>query len=153
MEKTPELDSIDEANDNQRAGGAGATDDVEQEGEDEDSDDLFVEQYYQDRPEYPWRDPEVLKSYVVDGYTVPEIADRLFVSESTIRDWLDHHDLPTPKRVKYSELRDQEWLREQYVEKKKTQSEIASELGCNQTTVGDWLRRHGIETRGPGGEF
>jgi 5-methylcytosine-specific restriction endonuclease McrA len=43
--------------------------------------------------------------------------------------------------------RDEEWLREQYVEERRTTVDIAEECGCDDTTVGDWLKRHGIETR------
>lgn len=38
-------------------------------------------------------------------------------------------------------------LREQYVEKQKTQQEIADEWGVGRNTVYRWLKRHGIERR------
>lgn len=43
--------------------------------------------------------------------------------------------------------RDEEWLREQYVENGLTQQEMADEVGCGQHTISRWLRRHGIDTR------
>lgn len=46
--------------------------------------------------------------------------------------------------------RDEEWLRDQYVNKLKTSEEIAAELGVGQTTISEWLDRHGIETRSTG---
>jgi len=44
--------------------------------------------------------------------------------------------------------RDEEWLREQYVEKEKTTRDIASECCCVSSTVSRWLEEHGIEGRG-----
>ena len=46
--------------------------------------------------------------------------------------------------------RDEEWLREQYVERERTTTDIADELGCGAKTVQRWLKKHGIETRKPG---
>ena len=43
--------------------------------------------------------------------------------------------------------RDEDTLRRLYVREGKSMGEIARGLGCSTTTVGDWLRRHGIETR------
>lgn len=43
--------------------------------------------------------------------------------------------------------RDEDWLREQYVERGLTQQEIADKAGCGQHTISRWLRRHNIDTR------
>ena len=43
--------------------------------------------------------------------------------------------------------RDEEWLREQYVERERTTTDIADELGCSASTVQLWLKKHGIGTR------
>lgn len=40
---------------------------------------------------------------------------------------------------------DEETLRELYVDKDMTATAVSDELGCNKTTVGNWLDRHGIE--------
>lgn len=50
----------------------------------------------------------------------------------------------------YPELRDEAWLRKRYIEDRMTRQQIASELGCGDTTVLTYLKRHGI-TRRPGG--
>jgi len=42
---------------------------------------------------------------------------------------------------------DREWLYEQYVEKDKTQTEIAEECGVIQHTISRYIRKYGIETR------
>lgn len=43
--------------------------------------------------------------------------------------------------------RDEEIMRELYVEKQLSITQTAEELGCGATTVRDWLENHGIETR------
>lgn len=43
--------------------------------------------------------------------------------------------------------RDEEWLREQYVEEWRSTTDIADECGCDSSTVLKWLNRHSIETR------
>lgn len=43
--------------------------------------------------------------------------------------------------------RDKKWLKDQYVNKKRFQYEIAEETGVAQTTISSWLRRFDIETR------
>lgn len=46
-----------------------------------------------DRPNFPHRDPEVLKSYLDDGYTYRQIADELRVHPSTIGEWVREQGL------------------------------------------------------------
>jgi hypothetical protein len=41
--------------------------------------------------------------------------------------------------------RDEEWLREQYIEKEKTMQEIADECGCCRLTISRWIRVNGME--------
>jgi len=41
--------------------------------------------------------------------------------------------------------RDEQWLREKYIHQSKSMREIGEEIGCDRTTVGRWLKRHGIE--------
>lgn len=43
--------------------------------------------------------------------------------------------------------RDEQLMREMYVDEEMSMNEIADELGCAQSTVRNWLNRHGIETR------
>jgi len=43
--------------------------------------------------------------------------------------------------------RDEEKLRELYCDKKLSQAEMGERWGCEQSTVGEWMDRHGIETR------
>lgn len=41
--------------------------------------------------------------------------------------------------------RDEEWLREQYIEKGKTMQKISDECGCSRMTISRWIRINGME--------
>jgi hypothetical protein len=45
------------------------------------------------------------------------------------------------------QYRNAEWLEAQYIEKDRTQAEIANICGCCQSTVGDWLDKFDIEKK------
>lgn len=47
-------------------------------------------------------------------------------------------------------LRDAEWLRQQYVNLKKTTMAIAKEIGASNHVVATWIHKHGIEMRPTG---
>lgn len=42
---------------------------------------------------------------------------------------------------------DKEWLKREYVDERKTTTEIAEQCGVTGTTISDWLHRHDIGTR------
>ena len=42
---------------------------------------------------------------------------------------------------------DEEWLRREYVDKRRSTPDIGKECGVTATTISDWLKRHGIKTR------
>ncbi|ABB77934.1 hypothetical protein [environmental halophage 1 AAJ-2005] len=46
--------------------------------------------------------------------------------------------------------RDKLWLRNEYIDKKRSTTEIAAELNISPPTVSRWLHRHEIESRGRG---
>lgn len=80
-----------------------------------------------------------------------EIADEIGVCESTVKTYLDRHGIqrrqtPGSATGDTEPLRDAEWLRDQYINKEKTQTQIASELDIHSTTVSNWMALHGIET-------
>lgn len=50
-------------------------------------------------------------------------------------------------RVKFPLLQDVEWLREQYVDRKRTTYDIAAEVGCSDSSVYMAMRKHGVEAR------
>jgi len=47
--------------------------------------------------------------------------------------------------------RDAEWLEEQYHDNELSTYDIADKCGVCETTVSNWMKKHGIERRGPGG--
>jgi transposase len=101
------------------------------------------------------RDEEWLRDqYKNQQKSMSEIADILGVDSSTVDRWMKKHGIETRS---YSEaastdgnirkLRDEEWLREQYENREKSQVEIADELDVDESTVIRWMKKHGIETR------
>lgn len=104
-----------------------------------------------------YQTPELLKNadwlqtqYWGKKRSMGEIAAEVGCSRNAVSNALDRHGIekreninPQARKV----LSDAETLRELYVEEHKSQSDIADELGCSQTTVGEWLHRHNIETR------
>jgi predicted transcriptional regulator len=86
-----------------------------------------------------------------------EIADELDCSLSAVSLWMRDYGI---ERRSYSEAhsdkyadapwRDKERLRVMYSEKKMSQTEIAEELDCTRTTIGNWLDEFGIEIRKQG---
>lgn len=80
---------------------------------------------------------------------VGDIAEELGVSSPTISRRLSEHGIE-----KYdgqipldSPLRDGDWLREEYVEKRRTSGEIAEECDVSKPTVYRWLRKAEIDIR------
>ena len=93
------------------------------------------------------------EQYVGRERSTADIADELGCGSSSVRKWLHKHDIETRegrRAAPDARLKDADWLREQYVERGRTQADIADECGCVQGTVSRWLHRHDIETRGCG---
>jgi len=63
----------------------------------------------------------------------------------------EHASLHRQQEVSDTRYRDAEWLHKQYHEKELTQKEIADKCGVHDTTVGNWMQKHGIEKREPNG--
>ena len=76
------------------------------------------------------------------GAETPTDALGVDPSMSTSNGDTQESDASEPK------YRDEEWLREQYKDKKRSTYEIAEECGCWPSTVSKWLKRYGVETRG-----
>lgn len=100
----------------------------------------------------PWRDEETLRYYYIKKELAgTAIADKVGCSTGNLYKWLNRCsfdvDRTGPKAENDDLLRDADWLREQYVKEDKSQRQIAEEINRDQWNVGQWLRRHGIETR------
>lgn len=92
--------------------------------------------------------------YVENRRSMDDIADELDVDSSTVESWLDRYGVLTRSysEARLSEqaverLQDETWLREQYIEKRRSLPDIADEIGITPKGLFNWLDRHGIETR------
>lgn len=47
----------------------------------------------------------------------------------------------------YQSFRDRDWLQCEYVEKGRTQADIAAQFGVTENAIWFWIKRHGIKTR------
>ena len=88
--------------------------------------------------------------------TLRQIADKAGVSQKTITNWMDKHEI---ERRGISEartdgdvepLKNEEWLRKQYYEQEKSADKIADERDVHKTTVIAWMKKHDIERRSSG---
>lgn len=95
----------------------------------------------------PWRNEEELAGAIESGLTNKEIANRWDCHRKTIANWVKKHELTEGRRAANPKLKDEDYLRREYVEKERTVSEIGENLGCGDSTVSRWLNRHGVKTR------
>ncbi len=92
------------------------------------------------------------KQYCENGLGQREIAELADVSKQAVSTWMNKHGIDRRSTGRQADgdtepLKDEEWLREQYCDKEKTTYEIADKLGVSAVTVGNWMRRHEIESR------
>lgn len=101
-------------------------------------------------------DPEWLKyQYHVLGKTQKEMGEVVGKHRTTIRYQMKKYDITTRDRSEASvvgygtpgKLRDEGWLREQYVEKEVSPAEIAEKVDVSPRTVYNALEREGVEIR------
>lgn len=111
------------------------------------------------RPHYgvgekPYHDEDTLRElYWGENMTTVEIGHKFGCSGQTIHKWMGKCNIPTRKGGEPTEKKpwhDEERLRRMYCDGRMSQHDIAVELGCCQSTVGDWLKKFGIESRGRG---
>lgn len=101
--------------------------------------------------EKPWRDKSLVKRLYIDkGLSVMDVSDRFGCSPATVSRWLDRHNIDAREQKTYPKLRDESYLRSQYIDLQRSVYEIASEIGCSDVTVSNWLEKHGIEARDRG---
>jgi len=105
--------------------------------------------------ERKYRDEDWLREqYVEKRLTLREVAEKCDCVKTTIRNWLQKHDIETDYTAHQApdkRLTDTKWLQRQYIGEKRSANEIAEECGCHQQTVLRWLKRHDIEVRGKAG--
>ena len=102
----------------------------------------------------PYRDPELLRRlYWDEEKTCSEVAEELDCSTVSVERWLRRNGIETrdgsrgggsPKDAPW---RDEETLRELYVDQELPMREVGEKLGCAISTVRSNLEKHGIERR------
>jgi DNA-binding transcriptional MerR regulator len=82
-----------------------------------------------------------------------EIANICGVSQTTVRYWMDKHGIErrsqTEAQITEGKHNDAKWLREQYIENKRSMRDIADELGMSTSGIKKCLERAGIDRRTP----
>jgi transposase-like protein len=95
------------------------------------------------------------EQYIEQERSTYDIADELGVNRNTVSSWLDRHDIEKRGdtdafgKKAVDELKDRDWLYQQYGERERSTYDIADELNVVKTTVCEWMRRHDIEFRSP----
>ena len=102
-----------------------------------------------------YHDAEWLREkYHVERMTMREIADECGVTNTTISDWMDRHDIEKRNQreaqLPEGKHTDAEWLAEQYHVEGRTLTDIAGECDVDKVTVMNWMERHGIPRRSSG---
>jgi len=94
---------------------------------------------------------DVLDAWQGDATTMNELAERFNTSQATISIILRSHRAEGtragPQHFDETPWRDESELRRLYQEEEMTQEEIADNLGVSETTIRNWMKRHGIERR------
>jgi len=101
-----------------------------------------------------WKDRDWLyEQYVVQQRSTNNIAEDFDVNPGAISYWIKKHDIGTRSKSEarsdgdVTKLHDEEWARDEYVEKERSTVDIGEELDVSPSTVRRWLDEHGIETR------
>lgn len=101
-----------------------------------------------------YRDENWLREqYVENERTLKDISDECDVSMRTIGKWRDEFGLDKRDSGGYTDSakhRDEEWLRQEYVEKGRSLWELADDCDAHADTIRRWLNRYDIETRDRG---
>jgi len=104
-----------------------------------------------DREQPLYRDKDWLEVQIVEKErTQQDIGDQCGVDQSTISTWKDKFGIKEnegPRLWRYPSV-----LRELYHEQNLSQREIADKLGCCHKSVGDQMKKHGIEADTPNQE-
>lgn len=98
------------------------------------------------------REEWLREQYIEERRTTSEIAEECGVSTTTITTWMDKHGIERRSRSEAQinekkKVHNEEWLREQYLEEKRSMRDIGEEVGMTPSGVKKWIDRFGIETR------
>ena len=110
-------------------------------------------------PERKYKNREWLREQYLDkGKSPRQIAEEYGYGSTTIDTWLKKHDIPkrshgaavAKAKKPDAPYADESWLKEHYIEKEKSISQIAEEVGVSRGSIEYWLDKYCIETRPPG---
>lgn len=94
------------------------------------------------------------KQYVEKKRSICDIADELGTTTTPIRNKFEQYGIESRSRSDTQlpdeatdRLEDEEWLRNQYIEKQRSTRNIANELNISRITVRRWLIRYSIKVR------
>jgi len=85
----------------------------------------------------------LLKKHVDDGLSDPKIGKIYGVSAAAVHSWRKKLNIENRRW----QLRDKNWLHEQYVVNKLSCSKIADIIGCTEAAVNQYMLKYGIEFR------
>lgn len=108
-----------------------------------------------DSTEEPWKNKGWLENkYHSENLSQSDIAGICGVDQANIHYWMEKHGIEAREHSEAvsvgwgTKLRDEEWLRQKYLNEKLTIKEISSEFGYSTSTIRVWLKKHSIQVRG-----
>lgn len=105
-------------------------------------------------PDEPYTDETWLREQYVDKRnSTEEIAESQGITSTTVQRWLKEYGIPrrnqSEAQIKEKKkVHDEYWLRNQYIENRRSMKDIADEVGMTPSGVKKWVDRFDIETRG-----
>lgn len=102
-----------------------------------------------DVPEPKYQHEEWLyQQYALLGKTLQEIAEDCGVQKKMIWRWVQRFDFDTRSGgPRPGPWKDEDWLRNQYIDQQKSIYQIADDQDCDEKTIRNWLAEHDIEPR------
>jgi very-short-patch-repair endonuclease len=86
-----------------------------------------------------------------ENMTLKQIGDMFGVTGSTVNYFAKKYGIERPQSTKKksnmqnsSKCRDYQWLHDQYINQNKSYDEISKEFNIGKTTIGRWVKRHGL---------
>jgi len=94
------------------------------------------------------------EQYVDNRRPMPDIADECDVTATTISRYLDKFDIDARGQseaqiTEKKKVHNEGWLREQYLDNRRSMKDIAGEVDMTPSGVKKWIDRFDIDTRGP----
>lgn len=118
-------------------------------------DDETIPSFSHDPATDSYKNPNWLRQeYISNHQSIKDIAESCDTSTGTIRNHLKMYgiEIRSVSNSKlppgaYEKLSDEDWLRDQYKNKRNSFQDIADKFGVSRNTVGEWAQRHNIESR------